>query len=187
MTLDGQGVPTINAPTAALTPGAVSPIIRIQLRDANDQTDVVDVQDLQGGKNPRGLVLNSTDTRAYVMNLVSRDVSVGGIPRRASAQPAHRASPASPRRALPPPGSLARRPARKGAVQHGIGPAGTQENALAPAGRMSDFGWGACYNCHPKGLADGVTWMFPDGPRQTISMESTFPPAAAGEPEPGAR
>ena len=25
------------------------------------------------------------------------------------------------------------------------------------------------------GLADSVTWMFADGPRQTISMESTFP------------
>src|SRR5207247_7860956 len=34
-------------------------------------------------------------------------------------------------------------------------------------------GWGNCYNCHPRGLYDGVTWMFPDGPRQTISMEST--------------
>jgi hypothetical protein len=38
---------------------------------------------------------------------------------------------------------------------------------------MSDFGWGNCYNCHPRGLSDGVTWMFGDGPRQTISMEST--------------
>jgi hypothetical protein len=55
-----------------------------------------------------------------------------------------------------------------------IGPEGTQENALRPAGRMSDFGWGSCYGCHPNGLTDGVTWMFGDGPRQTISMESTF-------------
>jgi hypothetical protein len=38
---------------------------------------------------------------------------------------------------------------------------------------MSDTGWGNCYSCHPRGLTDGVTWMFPDGPRQTISMEST--------------
>ena len=28
------------------------------------------------GKNPRGIVVNSTDTLAYVMNYVSRDVSV---------------------------------------------------------------------------------------------------------------
>ncbi|MGH7527663.1 MAG: hypothetical protein ACREMX_13275, partial [Gemmatimonadales bacterium] len=31
-----------------------------------------------------------------------------------------------------------------------------------------------CYSCHPQALTDGVTWMFPDGPRQAISMESTF-------------
>jgi hypothetical protein len=55
-----------------------------------------------------------------------------------------------------------------------VGPPGTNENALPPAGRMSDFGWGSCHSCHPGGLHDGVTWMFSDGPRQTISMESTF-------------
>ena len=54
-----------------------------------------------------------------------------------------------------------------------IGPEGTNDNARKPAGRMSDFGWGSCYGCHPRGLTDGVTWMFGDGPRQTISMEST--------------
>src|SRR5207249_1585385 len=54
-----------------------------------------------------------------------------------------------------------------------IGPAGTVGDSVPPAGRMSDAGWGNCYNCHPKGLSDGVTWMFGDGPRQTISMEST--------------
>jgi Di-haem oxidoreductase, putative peroxidase len=39
---------------------------------------------------------------------------------------------------------------------------------------MSDFGWGTCYSCHPQALTDTVTWMFADGPRQAISMESTF-------------
>ena len=29
---------------------------------------------------------------------------------------------------------------------------------------MSDFGWGTCYSCHPDGLHDGVTWMFPRRP-----------------------
>src|SRR4029077_2383246 len=54
-----------------------------------------------------------------------------------------------------------------------IGPEGTNDNARKPAGRMSDSGWGSCYGCHPRGLTDGVTWMFGDGPRQTVSMEST--------------
>ena len=39
---------------------------------------------------------------------------------------------------------------------------------------MADFGWGTCYSCHPQALTDSVTWMFADGPRQAISMESTF-------------
>jgi hypothetical protein len=41
VTLDGAGVPTINAPAAALNPGDPSPIIRVQLRDPNDPSDVV--------------------------------------------------------------------------------------------------------------------------------------------------
>jgi hypothetical protein len=47
---------------------------------------------------------------------------------------------------------------------------------------MSDFGWGSCYSCHNDGLTDGVTWMFGDGPRQTIPLSETFikpqPPGA---------
>jgi hypothetical protein len=79
-----------------------------------------------------------------------------------------------PSAALPTPGTLE-------AIVHlgnelfntSIGPTGTVANAMAPAGRLSAFGWGNCYNCHPRGLTDGVTWLFGDGPRQTISMEST--------------
>jgi hypothetical protein len=52
VTLDGGGVPTINAPAAPLNPGDPSPIIRIQLRDPNDPTDVVDTQDLLAGRIP---------------------------------------------------------------------------------------------------------------------------------------
>ena len=40
---------------------------------------MVDDADTVGGKNPRGLVLNSTDTRAYVMDFLSRDVAVVDI------------------------------------------------------------------------------------------------------------
>lgn len=149
--LDANGTPTINAPAMMGDPGNV---IRIPV-----------------GKNPQGLVLNSDDTRAYVFNFISRDVSVVDISGDPSAyQEISRAASVS----LPTPGSL-------DAIVHrghelfntSIGPEGTNENALAPAGRMSDFGWGSCYGCHPRGLTDGVTWMFGDGPRQTISMEST--------------
>ena len=38
-----------------------------------------------------------------------------------------------------------------------IGPEGTNDNALKPAGRMSDFGWGKLLRLPSRGLADGVT------------------------------
>jgi YVTN family beta-propeller protein len=151
VTLDEDGSPSINPPLNAQDPGN---IVRVLV-----------------GKNPRGVVINSTDTRAYVFNYITRDVSavkIDGDP--SGYTEIARISSAE----LPTPGSLA-------AIIHrgeelfvtSIGPEGTQENALFPAGRMSDFGWGNCYNCHPDGLHDGVTWMFPGGPRQTISMENT--------------
>ena len=149
--LDANGTPSINASTM---PGDPGNIIRIPV-----------------GQNPQGIVINSTDTRAYVFNFISRDVSVVDI---SSDPTAYHQTIRIQSAGLPTPGTL------EAIVHHGnelfntsIGPEGTNANARAPAGRMSSFGWGNCYNCHPHGLTDGVTWMFGDGPRQTISMEST--------------
>ena len=148
--LDSIGKPTINAPLVAGDPGG---IVRVEV-----------------GKNPQGIVFNSVDTRAYVMNRISRDVSVVNIE---SASPSEITRIASA--SLPLPGTQDAIVLRGHELFNtGIGPAGTVPESTPPAGRMSNFGWGSCYGCHPDGLADGVTWMFPDGPRQTISMESTF-------------
>jgi cytochrome c peroxidase len=38
-------------------------------------------------------------------------------------------------------------------------------NASDP--RLSQGSWISCASCHPDGGTDGVTWIFPDGPRQT--------------------
>jgi YVTN family beta-propeller protein len=169
VTLNDNGVPTINPPANAGDPGN---IVRIELKDPNEIL-TPDPDDVIGGKNPRGIVLNSKDTRAYVMDFVSRDIAVvdisGNDPKLyhtiARIQSAQ----------LPAPGS------DEAVVQRGkhlfnsaIGPEGAAANSKRPAGRMSDFGWGTCYSCHVQGLTDSVTWMFPDGPRQAISMESTF-------------
>jgi YVTN family beta-propeller protein len=160
--LDTNGVPTANAPN----------FLRIELKDPTEITQT-DPNDTIGSKNPRGLVINSTDTRAYVMNLISRDVTVVDISGTDPTQYKTLARILST--VLPTPGSFEEL-VRRGhqLFNTAIGPEGTQENALRPAGRMSDFGWGSCYGCHPNGLTDGVTWMFGDGPRQTISMESTY-------------
>jgi YVTN family beta-propeller protein len=166
--LDAQGVPTINPPPNAQAP---SGIIRIELKDPVEIVQP-DPQDTVGGKNPRGVVINSTDTRAYVMDFLSRDIAVVDVQTGSPTQFTTRAriqSAALPTDTL---GLIVQR--GKQLFNTSIGPEGTLANSLRPAGRMSDFGWGTCYSCHPQALTDTVTWMFADGPRQAISMESTF-------------
>lgn len=41
-------------------------------------------------------------------------------------------------------------------------------------GRWSNARWSSCVGCHPRGLTDNVTWHFPTGPRQTVSMDASF-------------
>jgi YVTN family beta-propeller protein len=41
-------------------------------------------------------------------------------------------------------------------------------------GKMSRDAWSSCGSCHPDGLADGVTWSFGTGPRQTIPLDGMF-------------
>jgi YVTN family beta-propeller protein len=41
-------------------------------------------------------------------------------------------------------------------------------------GKMSRDAWSSCGSCHPDGLADGVTWIFGTGPRQTIPLDGMF-------------
>jgi YVTN family beta-propeller protein len=45
---------------------------------------------------------------------------------------------------------------------------------LLHRGKMSNNAWSSCGSCHPDGLADGVTWFFGTGPRQTIPLDGTF-------------
>ncbi|MFI4930621.1 MAG: YncE family protein, partial [Burkholderiales bacterium] len=159
MVLDASNKPTINAPLAAGDPGNV---VRIEVGvEAGDTRN----------SSPEGVVINGSDTRAYVMNLVSRDVSVIDI---SGSDPSTYKEIARIASTAMPSDAFAMQVLRgKELFNTSIGPEGTNDNARKPAGRMSDSGWGSCYGCHPRGLTDGVTWMFPDGPRQTISMEST--------------
>ncbi len=159
LVLDANGKPTINAPLNATDPGNV---IRVEVGVEAGETR---------NSSPEGVVINAADTRAYVMNLVSRDVSVIDI---SGADPTKYREIARIQSAALPTSAFDLAVLRgKELFNTSIGPEGTNDNALKPAGRMSDFGWGSCYGCHPRGLSDGVTWMFGDGPRQTVSMEST--------------
>ena len=64
VTLDANGTPTINPPPPPPSTGPFPPdtIVRVEV-----------------GLNPQGIVLNSTATRAYVENFISRDLSVVDI------------------------------------------------------------------------------------------------------------
>lgn len=39
---------------------------------------------------------------------------------------------------------------------------------------LAGEGWGSCQSCHSDGLTDNVTWFFGRGPRQSVSLDSSF-------------
>ena len=41
-------------------------------------------------------------------------------------------------------------------------------------GKQSSDAWSTCGSCHPFGLSDRVTWIFGDGPRNTIAMDALY-------------
>jgi len=151
--LDADGTPTIHAPAAAGDPGA---IVRVPV-----------------GQNPRGISINRRDDRAYVMNYVSRDVSVIDL---TATPPAVIAT--VPSADLPAAGTEDAR------IQIGKAVFNTSTGVnlpqLGPGGvigkRLSANGWGACSACHPHGLTDGVVWIFASGPRRTLPLNGSFNP-----------
>lgn len=137
----------------------------------SDPVDPTRVLQIATGKNPRGIVINSIDTRAYIMNYVSRDVTVIDLtgPREAVMEEMRSA-------ALPTPGTLADTiQIGKELYNSSLG----EFDPATPAGppitrRMSQDGWGSCAACHPSGLSDGVTWIINSGPRRAIAQHATF-------------
>lgn len=111
------------------------------------------------GNNPRGIVLDQEGTRAYVMNYLSRDVSVLDLTNTVSRPELARIR-STPETLVP---ELLR-----GKILF--------NNASDP--RMSRIGWMSCASCHPDGGADGTTWLIPEGARQTMplwNLEGTAP------------
>jgi YVTN family beta-propeller protein len=136
----------------------------------NDPLDPTRVLQLPMGKNPRGIVINSTDTRAYVMNYVSRDATVVTL------TGAEHVSATMVSTVQPVPGSLAEK------IHVGRELYNTSVGVFDPAtpggnpivGRMSKKGWGSCSTCHPNGLSDNAVWIFPSGPKRTIPQHTDF-------------
>jgi YVTN family beta-propeller protein len=150
--LDASGTPTINAPLAA---GGASNVIRIKV-----------------GQNPRGIAINKTDTRAYVMNEVSRNISVVNLLSNAELTRVRTA-------ALPLAGTneatvlLGKAIFNSGAAVDlpELGSVG-----VIPSNRLSSEGWSSCFACHAFGQTDGVVWIFGAGPRRSLPLSATFNP-----------
>jgi len=147
--LDANGAPTIHAPAAAGDPGAV---VRVFV-----------------GQNPTGIVIDSKDTRAYVTNEVSHDVSVVDLS-------SHQVMATVASSDLPAPGSDAARLLIGKAVFNSSTGVSLPSLGVNIGARLSNGGWSGCVSCHPFGLTDGVVWMFATGPRRTLQLNGTFNP-----------
>jgi len=129
------------------------------------------------GNIPNGIVVSADGRRAYVnnevnlsvsvLNLETNDVLTRDLP---SAEP-------------PVPGTFAHAVlvgklaffTALGVPDNGIFSMAVREIVpLENRGKASDNGWSGCASCHPDGLADGVTWIFATGPRQTIPLDAFF-------------
>jgi uncharacterized protein (TIGR03437 family) len=142
----------------------------------NDPTDSTRVLEIPTGKNPRGIVVTSSDKTAYVMNYVSRNVTVidlsGNVEKVAATITSS---------SLPAAGTAADRiQIGKELYYTSIGEFDPPSpGAPAITGRMSNNGWGSCSACHPFGLTDNVVWIFGAGPRRTVPQHADFAPGNA--------
>jgi YVTN family beta-propeller protein len=147
--LDASGTPTIHAPQAAGDPGA---IVRVFV-----------------GQNPRGLVINGNDSRAYVMNEVSRDVSVVDLH-------THQVIAIVPSSPLPAANTDNARSLIGKAVFNSSTGVHLPAYGVDLGNRLSSEGWSGCFSCHPFGHTDGIVWIFATGPRRTLPLNGTFNP-----------
>jgi hypothetical protein len=142
----------------------------------SDLVEIVDVADplrpklvkfLPAGKNPRGIALSPDGQQAYVMNYLSRSVSIYDTAQMAFVEEVQ----------------VTAEPLAANILAGKI----LFHNATDP--RLSRGGWVSCASCHFDGWPDGITWIFPDGPRQTPMLwnaAATLPwhwSAALDEPQ----
>ena len=146
----------------------------------DDTTRYVDLDDPDepstsghnAGKNPVGIAINERGSRAYVLNYVSRNVSVVDLDR-------DRVVSVVGIEHLPEPGSheeqvLVGAELFMSSRGNFVRPPGVEGSIR---GRLSEKGHQACSSCHAAGLTDGVVWQFASGPRKTIAINGTTNPS----------
>lgn len=123
------------------------------------------------GKNPVGLAIDSSGNTAYVLNYVSRNVSIVDLQ-------ADKVVGTIQTEELPAPGSKEERIlvgaemffSSRGNFVREAGANGSSRNRLSTKGRQN------CASCHADGLTDGIIWQFQSGPRKTLAINGTFAP-----------
>ena len=137
--------------------------------DLNDPTNP-STSGANAGKNPQGIAINSVGTRAYVINFVSRNLSVVDLTNDSVIAVASSS-------ALPAPGSQGETNLVGAEMFFSSrGNFDTIPGTNSLRNRLSSEGWQACSSCHFKGLTDGVIWQFNAGPRKSVPLNATFSP-----------
>lgn len=137
--------------------------------DLNDPDSPV-TSGYNAGKNPIGLVINAAGNTAFVLNYVSRNVSVVDLNADKVVKVIRTAE-------LPAAGTESESVLVGAELFFS-----SRGNFVNPSGigssrnRMSENGRQSCASCHPRGLTDGVIWQFNTGPRKTIAINGTFNP-----------
>ena len=130
--------------------------------DLNDSLNPA-TQGEKAGKNPLGIVIR--DTRAFVMNYISRNVSVVNLSSdtvESVLKLTNLPSPASEEEQL------------QVGAEIFFSSRGVFEGGKV--NRLSSEGWQNCASCHFAGLTDGNIWQFGSGPRKSVPLNGTWSP-----------
>jgi YVTN family beta-propeller protein len=145
----------VNNPIAAI-PAPDGKTLYVVLAGSN-LVEVVDITDpyrpllvkfLPAGQNPRGMAISADGRRGYVMSYLARTVTVLDL--------AHLAW-------------VAELPVTSETLDAAVLRGKILFNTAADP-RLARTSWLACASCHPDSGSDSVTWIFPDGPRQTPAL-----------------
>jgi YVTN family beta-propeller protein len=144
-----------------VTAGAGDIVVRLEYNaDGSVEFGAAQAFNIPVGQYPIGLVTRNGTPGvgdAFVANRVSRDLSVLSFRDQAEARRVESTS----------------RPA-EGSPDFDVWKG--QRFFFTGTAIWSKEGWGSCAACHPHGLSDNVTWSFPAGPRQTVSLDGQYAP-----------